>query len=34
MNVLRSTLEITFTGEASLGGKGMEGVKDEKQVLP
>lgn len=32
MNALRPTLEITLTGEAGLGGKGTEGVKDEKQV--
>lgn len=27
---LRSTLEITLTGVASLGEKGMEGIKSDK----
>lgn len=33
MRELRSILEMPLIGEASLGGKGMEDVTDEKQVL-
>ena len=31
---MRPILEIALAGEASLGGEGMGGVKDDKQVLP